>query len=219
LKNARHPICTPAAKALWEFVDVANGGSECSGDHLTYWTEIFDYAILSAKHDKRVPKDHEFGPFSLIRSIKKVPGQIPHLDVMFPNFLFTMMVTDNTPGTLVFSSKEPQQVFDVPSFVEWIGAKPDSQIKFLLENNKEMTEIVETYGVVLDGLTKGKLQTVPLQREKLSSGALMSIPGSLIHAGPSFTKFRVMLFLFLMQRIKKKKPKRWTNNFLMDWCY
>jgi hypothetical protein len=153
----------PAAKALWEYVDEETGGSECSGDHLTFWKEIFDYAILSAKQDKRVPKDHEFGPFSLICSIKNEPGQIPHLDVMYPNFQYSMMVTDDTPGTLVFSSNKPQQVFDVPSFVEWIGAKPDSQIKILLENNADMTEIVETYGVVLDGFTKGKLQIVPLQ--------------------------------------------------------
>jgi hypothetical protein len=101
LKNTHHPKGSPASNALWEFLDGITGGCECAGTPLAFWLQIFNYAVISAQKDKQVPKDHEFGPFSLICSMGRVPGQIPHLDVMYPNFQFTMMVTENTPGTLV----------------------------------------------------------------------------------------------------------------------
>jgi hypothetical protein len=63
---------------------------------------IFYYAEQSAKQDNRVPSNNEFRPFSLICTIGKVPGQIPHLDIVIPNYQFTLMVTTGTPGTIVY---------------------------------------------------------------------------------------------------------------------
>jgi hypothetical protein len=194
LKNTDHLNGTPVSTALWEYIGTKTGGHCTETTSQKFWAKIFEFAITSAKQDTRVPNDHQFGPFSLICSNKYVPGQVPHLDVLWPNFQYTLMVSDETPGTLVFNPIDSRLVSDVSSFVEWIGAGPDSQIGKLLSDNSDQCELLKTYGAVLVGATKGKLQVCVAQTEKLKRGTTMSIPGSLIHAGPSFSKFRAMLF-------------------------
>jgi hypothetical protein len=51
---------------------------------------------------------------------------------------------------------------------------------------------LQNYGVVLDALDEGSL--CPVFHENLPRGTTMSIPGSIIHAGPSCNGLRSMLF-------------------------
>jgi hypothetical protein len=68
---------------------------------------IITYAKSATKMEDRLtaqinnncgsrPKIH-YGPFSLILTRGTVPPQLPHIDVLPPNFQFGLMVTDDTP--------------------------------------------------------------------------------------------------------------------------
>jgi hypothetical protein len=112
-------------------------------------------------------------------------GQVPHVDVLRPNFQFTLIVTDKTPGTVVYRTMDPHPVNSIPSFLEWLKVNPTSNIGQVLMANEEMVSLLEKYGMVLDCVTPGTV--IPHCRydtAKLQRGNTLSISGSVIHAGP-----------------------------------
>jgi hypothetical protein len=79
--------------------------------------------------------------------------------------------------------------------VKWLGARQDSKIANVLNNDKELCDMLEKYGIVLDELTEGTMiMDGTIKTERLSRGTTISIPGSLVHAGPTFDNFRAMIF-------------------------
>jgi hypothetical protein len=196
LKTKRHPKGSPAAMALFQYIKTQAGGPELGVTNEAFWEYLYCYARRSAIRDTRIPSGYEFGPFSLICTVGTVKGQIPHVDVLGPNFQFTLMVTDQTPGTVVYRSTNLHPVNSVKTFLEWLEVpNPTSQIGPVLLADEEMISLLEKYGMVLDCDTP---ETVIPHRQNdttaLQQGATLSIPGSVIHAGPHCTSFRAMLF-------------------------
>jgi hypothetical protein len=107
LKNEEHPVCTPAALVLSIYMK----------DPQVFWDNSLYYAEHSARQDTRVTHDYEFGSFSLICTTDEVSSQVPHMDTMLPNYQFTTMATNNTPGTVVYNTTNKYPVQDVPSFM------------------------------------------------------------------------------------------------------
>lgn len=165
--------------------------------------------------DERDPADYKFGPFSIICSIGNIPGQVLQLDVVFSNYQFTLMITNNTPGTTVFKSNNATPVRDITLFVKWIGADPSTKIGKVLSGNQVLCTILENYGEALDGFMKGQLVPDYSQSANLKCGTTRSIPGSIVHTGLSYHEFRAM-FLLLIPSTKKKKHICQRFNTLLD---
>jgi hypothetical protein len=145
----------------------------------------------SAKRDTQVSYGFEFGSYLLICTTVKVAAQVPHLDIMMPNYQLTLMVTDNSPGTIVYTSNNTTPVHNVPTFMKWLGEPTDFNIAVHLNENDELCSMLKNYGVVFDALEEENL--APVFHETLSRGTTISIPGSVVHVGPSSNKFRAML--------------------------
>jgi hypothetical protein len=94
LKTKRHPTGSPAAMALIQYIKTKAGSDELGVTNEAFWEYLYCYARRSAIRDTRIPSGYEFGPFSLICTVSTVTGQVPHVDVLGPNFQFTLMVTD-----------------------------------------------------------------------------------------------------------------------------
>jgi hypothetical protein len=157
-----------------------------------FWEPIIDLAIKTALQDLRIPKDYTFSSFSLISAVGKMSGQRPHVDVMWPNYQFSLMVSDKTPGTIVYECEIQPGINNVDSFLEWLKPPENSWIGNVLttqfaDHCKKLTD----YGTVLD---TNNLQAVRFPVLKLSRGDLLSIPGSVVHGGPAYTGFRAILF-------------------------
>jgi hypothetical protein len=125
LKNEDHPVFSPASLALAMYIKEKSGITDDPHD---FWSKILLYAEQSAKRDTRVSYGFDFGSYSLICTTGKVTAQVPHLDIMLPNYQFTLMITDNSPGTIVYTSINTNPVHDVPSFMKWLGEPIDSNI-------------------------------------------------------------------------------------------
>jgi hypothetical protein len=193
LKNKKQTDWSPAAKAL---VDHLRGGNIVGAQIPTspgeFWEPIIDLAIQTALQDLRIPKDYTFSSFLLISADGIMSGQRPHVDVMWPNYQFYLMVSDKTPGTTVYECKIEPGINNVDSFLEWLKPPKNSWIGNVLttkfvDHCKKLTD----YGTVLD---TNNLQAVRFPVLKLSRGDLLSIPGSVVHGGPAFTGFRAILY-------------------------
>jgi hypothetical protein len=215
IKNKDCPKGSPASKALAEHIEK----NECIDLPLDFWDQIIDYAKESARQDRRI-EGYEFGPFSLIISTGNVPAQTPHIDVLRPNYQFTLMVSNDTPGTKLYKSINPNPVRDARTFVEWLGAEPDSKIADVLKKDKGLCDMLEKYGIVLDGLTERTLiMDGTVKTEALRRGATISIPGSLVHAGPSCGTFRAMIFFIAspvgQEKDAYKTEEQWSHGSMM----
>jgi hypothetical protein len=121
LKNKKQTDWSPAAKALVDFLRGGNVvGTQIPTSPGEFWEAIIDLAIQTARQDPRIPKDYTFSSFSVISSDGMMSGQRPHLDVMWPNFQISLMVSDKTSGTTVYECKIKPGINNVDSFLEWL---------------------------------------------------------------------------------------------------
>jgi hypothetical protein len=91
------------------------------------------------------------------------------------------MVTNNTPGTMVYKTTNPHPVCDIPSFMKWVGAKPDTQIGDVLKTDMDLGVLLKKNGLVLDGLTAETLvSNRKFRTKRLPQGTTLSIPGSVV---------------------------------------
>jgi hypothetical protein len=193
LKSKKQNDWSPAAKAL---VDYLRGGNIVGAQIPTspgeFWEPIIDLAIQTALQDLRIPKDYTFSSFSLISADGIMSGQRPHVDVMWPNYQFSLMVSDKTPGTTVYECKIEPGINNIDAFLEWLKPPENSWIGNVLTTKfanhcKRLTD----YGTVLD---TNNLRAVRFPVLKLSRDDLLSIPGLVVHGGPAYTGFRAILF-------------------------
>jgi hypothetical protein len=189
---------------------------------------ILKYAIQQAEYDDRlfVNVQHKdnilYDNFSLIVSYDPVTAQQRHIDLLYPNFQYGLMITNMSPGTLVFSPTHAiRTVTDVNNHV-WKDMP--STLKATIQHDTTVTSLLSQFGNILcpdikpvkyweqttgesiGGDSKEMRQECVTNSHTscsttndaisviLSTGALLSLPGSEIHAGPSSSKYRAVLF-------------------------
>jgi hypothetical protein len=193
LKNKKQTDWSLAAKALAAYLWGGNVvGAQITTSPGDFWEPIIDFAIQTALQDLQIPKDYTFSSFLLISADGIMSGQRPHVDVMWPNYQFSLMVSDKTPGTTVNECKIEPGINNVDSFLEWLKPPENSWIGNALttkfaDHCKKLTD----YGTVLD---TNNLRAVQFPVLKLNRGDLLSIPGLVVHGGPAYTGFRAILF-------------------------
>jgi hypothetical protein len=175
LKNKKQTDWSPAAKGFYDFLRRGTiVGTQMPATPGAFWNAIIDLAEKTARQDPRIPKDYIFSSFSVISSYGKKSGQRPHFDVMWPNYQFSLMVSDETPGTTVYECIIKPGINNVNSFIKWLDPPANSQIGNVLTSQfPGHCQKLNDYGTVMDTLN---LQPVALPRYKLSRGDLLSIP-------------------------------------------
>ena len=64
---------------------------------------LLDYAKRQALKDDRLSTtSYKFGNFSIISTYEVVDVQAPHIDLLKPNYQFGLVLSCNSPGTLVY---------------------------------------------------------------------------------------------------------------------
>lgn len=161
-----------------------------------------------------------FDNFSLIVSHGTVDAQPVHIDLLAPNHQFGLILTDRSPLTLSYKtgpSIAPSPTnHPIPgSHIQSVAdlqrqAWPDlpTPIVVTLEQNVTAVSLLQQFGDLLSPIIVPENDVVVLSSFLSSSldsnanatpavvpaGTLVSLPGSVMHAGPAAPSFRAVLF-------------------------
>ena len=174
-------------------------------------TGIISYAKSQAERDARTNgRSFKYGNFSLIVSYEKVDAQMKHIDLVKPNHQFALIVTDYSPGTIIY---KPDQV--VQTVQQLKHAMPDlpRSLENDMHKDPQTVDLLCQYGSVLSPNFEEALKPSALR-----SGTLCSMPGSVVHAGPASNKFRAVTFFLDHQETVTKLNMTPTPSTLLLLC-
>jgi hypothetical protein len=158
---------------------------------------ILDYAEKQARKDQRLgQRSYNFDNFSLLLSYGKVEAQTCHLDLQAPNFQFGLVVSDEVAPTLIY-----QPAYRVGTVENLKRAWPDlpASIATAMEQRLDVIDLLDQFGdllcptitqVPLVESTSSELGRI----ESVAVGTVLSLPGSVMHAGPPSSDFRAIMF-------------------------
>lgn len=139
---------------------------------------------------QHVEDDYQYHNFAILINYGfNVPQQVPHIDLVHPNAQFGLMISEDSPGTIWYDPVTPiQSPRDLQqAWQHHYGHSNDDWVS-VLEQDANCCYRLRRYGNVLSPELK-KYET-PL----LKAGTLLSLPGGVVHAGPSCNAFRAVLF-------------------------
>lgn len=158
---------------------------------------LTDYATELARKDPKVQDDMTFGTFSLIINMGEVLPQVPHIDLLQPQIQFGLFLTKDTRATITYAPCG-KAVDSASSFMEFLGVSTEagSRIGVHLAQDESIRELLQDYGACLSTVVRSQNPNyvVSSQRENVPVGAVISIPGSILHGGPHTDGFRMVLF-------------------------
>ncbi|KAL7569473.1 hypothetical protein ACA910_009706 [Epithemia clementina (nom. ined.)] len=178
---------------------------------------------------------YKFGNFSLIITFGKVEAQAPHIDLLYPNYQFGLLVSDNSPATSWWYTPKHHPVIETVDDVLQAWERTNerdthyypadehrltipSSLRAALHHSVDAQTLIRGFGTVLlpneewhnddknnnqkeeeeEGLQQGLQQCGSLTASTSTctwpAGTLMSLPGSVVHAGPLCNDFRAVLF-------------------------
>jgi len=111
------------------------------------------------------------------------------------------MLTNSAPGTSVYSNNDPIRTAEQARERVWdrFASVPMSKdLKDFLAKNREVNQLLETYGPTLPSLKE--LKSTQKRFKDLSSGELLSAAPEAVHAGPDFRHFRAVGFATARRR-------------------
>jgi hypothetical protein len=180
---------------------------------------IIQYAVKQAERDDRllsmVPNKDAicYDNFALIVSYAPVGAQLQHIDLLYPNFQFGLIMTDQSPGTTVCQASHSINTID--DIKKHVWRDMPTTLYTQMKQNEFVASLVSQFGGVLcpdiqsiDYSRNIKSSTVsPVLDETFDvdkgsnsdavlfpTGTVTSLPGSEVHAGPSSNKHRTVLF-------------------------
>ena len=196
-----------------------------SSDHIKQ--AIMQYAIHQAERDDRITVNTtnksapSYDNFSLIVSYDPVEAQPRHIDLLYPNFQFGLIVTDHSPGTSVYVT--PHSIRTVTDVKNHVWKDMSSTMFNAMKQHAIVTSLLSQFGDVLcpsmelvqywkhgndrkeenNDMVEGTSEPPPNTTHGecttsnevfFPTGTLLSLPGSEIHAGPASSKYRTVLF-------------------------
>ena len=148
-------------------------------------SRILNFCKKQARKDPRVASgDYDFDNFSLLVSFDPVEPQVPHLDMIEPNFQFGLVISADSPGTVVYEPVNTIQNMEDVKKVLW----NDLSSSVCKRMQSKAHTILKEYGNVLCPNVR------PFYPGLLPQGTLCSMPGSVVHGGPACDRFRAVLF-------------------------
>jgi hypothetical protein len=176
-------------------------------DPTAFTEELVHYVVTMAKKDPRIRKEEDwiFENFSLILTYSNVPGQEPHIDLLFPNFQFGLIISDSSPTTQYYEIPKCNQINSGKDLAQlWLkidSSIPDQLVQFLA-HDPDVNNKLEFYGGVFSVATPCPSEEDPKKHmftcheiKSVPCGTLLSLPGSKVHAGPpTASPFRAVLF-------------------------
>eukprot|EP00466_Bigelowiella_natans_P016100 jgi/Bigna1/88358/estExt_fgenesh1_pg.C_310047 len=157
---------------------------------------ILRYARHQAMRDPRLNargQKYAFGNYSMIMNYEPVPAQAPHIDLLSPSYQFGLVVTDKIPGTLFHEGNTHIQT--VGSLINtWrrqpFGGPPPKLAEVLAKEQRARV-LLRDFG---DVLASSSTYNCMRNHSSVSTGSLISLPGSVVHAGPGTSAFRAVIF-------------------------
>jgi hypothetical protein len=157
---------------------------------------ILQYADRQTKRDDRLRKlKLKLGNFSIILTYDIVEKQEPHIDLLEPNWQFGMILTKNCPQMFVYLVDVKMETVDDVINLWNEMSNEDTTVPPTLtqafQQSSPATTLVKEFGQVL--VPQQQMKEVPVDGT-LSAGLVLSLPGSVVHAGPNATEARAVLF-------------------------
>jgi hypothetical protein len=175
-------------------------------DRITRFSITQAYTDLVYSRDIKVP--YTFGTLSLIVSFGRSISQNPHVDMVHPNFQFSIVTQKGFfKGTHEYQVDEDKiiscsdDLFDNEHGVQaWKEAIPDEETRQLVKESKLSQHLLANFGCVLaDSVQQVDDQKADKPAECLYPiGTCLTLPGSIIHAGPACDKTRCIVFSQLL---------------------
>jgi len=208
IQAGRYEIFVQARnKASDAFDSLVEGGNRFPEG---FKSALLRFATEQARRDPRLQNGrYSFGNFSLIVNYDPVQPQAPHIDLLWPNFQFGLAVTDNIPGTLFREVGAHVATVD-DLLATWRAqgwGEPPSALTAAMRKESRLRDLVREYGDVLAPPHSCSPRPSPSSaREKeeaggmigsavpIRAGTLLSLPGSVVHAGPRSSGFRAVMF-------------------------
>jgi hypothetical protein len=168
----------------------------------TLKTTIKNYCTEQAKKDERLEvlqqyindtknvMEMHFSNFSMIVTKEPSPMQLLHMDATIPNYQFILACTNNSPTTIFAPVPIEQHVTSITELVEKtkVVAGIDDNLVDLLKYNSKVQEYMKTYGNLFSVRNK------PASSKMINCGTVISLPGTVIHAGPKSKDPRSVFF-------------------------
>jgi len=150
---------------------------------------LLSYAERQARKDPRLGDLYEFDNFSLLLSYVSREAQYPHIDLLYPNVQCGMALTDKSPATLSYETEHHiKTVDDLRAHASTWKSMPASLAE-AMRKDPHCTQLLQQFGDTLHPELREIKQTRLLKR-----GSLVTLPGSVIHAGPASKQYRCLLF-------------------------
>ena len=164
---------------------------------------ILAFAQNQARKDPRVGNEYKFGNFSLLVTYGRCENQMPHIDLVKPNYQFALYLSKMSPRTMFVAEGSIDPVRTVGALVKlWETASelkvsddapvPHNIVK-ALEQDEGIRTLLEGFGDVLhpEQTLEHKYE---MKHFNVGPGVVASLPGSVVHAGPSSETTRAVLF-------------------------
>lgn len=170
--------------------------------------KILKFCRQQARQDTRVGNKYTFQNFSLIVSWGICPAQIPHIDLVAPNFQFGLFLSDKCAGTFFVKDhdelghiKTPEQLaiffrktFENSEDPEFPKGMPE-KVLHSLQNDPECEgakQLLDYFGDALH--MESTIKEHFISEKRLPAGTVATLPGSVVHAGPASRNGRAVLF-------------------------
>lgn len=194
-------------------------------------TPLIEYAKKQAKKDNRFKNVANygsktlFGNFSIICTFGDVVEQQPHIDVVYPNYQYILMISNDSPGTKVYAPNQWYGNITVPNNIkDLLYPDMDPQLVQKMYENQYIRQLIKQYGNSM--FTKQHLLRVDYKildvvhkdydDANMTTGTVLSLPGSVIHAGPASSAFRAAMFYSATPNAKQIHNTQYTNMTLIN---
>ena len=163
---------------------------------------LLEYIKRRAMMDPRVKDDKscwKFNNFSLIVTYTPVAPQAPHIDLLRPSFQGGLIITAGAPATHFCGNQAAiATITDHTTLAEsWSDSKvgePPAAVVQAVKEHPALRKLLQEFGHVLTCEKQMRQETQPPVQTGLTTGDLLTLPGSVVHAGPKCTKFRAVIF-------------------------
>jgi hypothetical protein len=200
-----------------------NGGNAFYPDSVSIKSAILAFAIQQAERDDRISTFRSsqatvgctdnrkvktsYDNFSLITIYEPVTEQQKHIDLLFPNFQYGLIITDQSPGTNVYRSA--RSIKTTQHIRDYVWTDMSDSLCASMDENPAVTSLVEFFGDVLcPNIQRIRYSTTNASdnEETFPTGTLLCLPGSEIHAGPACDRYRTVLFFSACPDVSQTIP-------------
>lgn len=138
--------------------------------------------------------EKKFGNFSMIVTFGSCSQQILHIDALLPNYQFILSCTNNSPVTLFNPVAKDSNIILVQQLENGFLNDIDKDLLLMMQSHKGVEDLVYDYGNLFTLTSVTNTNSTVDNPMTAELGTVVSLPGSVIHAGPSCNEARAIIF-------------------------